>query len=328
MSHKIPFQERFDHAKVVLTQAAARTGQRCDSDAVLAFTRQLEQIETDLHKVEYAKGHAVEIIPVKTDVDRGAKSLTARAYDRVGRARRISTMADQWPKVDVSGKEITSYFANYGIAQQIDLQEQWSADFANIPLKQLLDDAAREAVDQEVDEVAWFGDSDINVTGFANNPLVPLVPEITGAWPTATPSEILADMQKVVNAVKNGSNGVERADSLALPDDLFSLVSSTFIGASAPGETVLSMFKKANPNIAVFESFKLRTADAPRTGSRMVAFSANPRKVALLAPMLFFILPVIDLGGNLEIRSLCRLGGVRFLYPLSAAYMDGLGTVA
>lgn len=318
MKRRITLDERAE----ILSDVTRKCGVRLDANETMMFSRQLEYIETQLFEVKYPQGHAIEIIPLKTNIDPGATKYTYRAKDYVGAAKRISNFATDFPRVDMQGKEVEHKLQNYGASYGFDLQQLRSAQFAKFQLESNLNTAAREVVMRKLDENLWFGDTEIGVYGFANSTLVSPTAVITGAWSAATADEILDDAQKLINAASAASNGVENTNAVAFPVSLWNIISKKFMGAAAPGVTVLEMLKKANPGVAFYNSYRLELADAAGTGPRIVAFTASETHVFGLVPTEFEVLPAVDQGGQFEVKCMGRFGGVATPYPAALNYMD------
>lgn len=313
-----------DQRAAEIDECMRRIRVRLDANETMAFARQLEQIETRLFEVKYPEGHAIELVPLNTAIDAGALSYTYRVQDFAGEAKRVANWATDFPRVDVQGKEVTHKLDNYGVSFGYDLQQLRSARFAAFPLEQNLNVAARRVVMRKLDDNLWFGDSTINVTGLANSALVSPTAVITGSWLTATALQILADVQKLINAAEGASKGVEKTNTVVLPVTRYVHISTKFMGADAPGMTVLDMLKKANPGVAFFSSYKLETADVAGTGPRALAFNSDREKLEGLVPTEFEVLPAVDQGGQFEVKCMGRFGGVAIRYPGSVNYMDSI----
>jgi hypothetical protein len=177
---------------------------------------------------------------------------------------------------------------------------------------------------RKLDSNLWFGDSQVNTTGLANNALVSLVSVITGTWTSATADQILADAQKLINAAEAASKGVEKSNTVIFPVSRYVILATKFMGVSAPGMTVLDMLKKANPGVAFYQSYQLELANAAGNGPRAIACTSDSEKLEGLVPIEFEVLPAVDQGGQFEVKCMGRFGGVAIRYPVSVQYMDSI----
>ncbi len=313
-----------DERAARLARVCDNIGVRLDANETMAFARQLEQIEARLFEVKYPDGHGIELVPMNRSIDPGALSYTYRFQNIVGEAKRVSNWATDFPRVDVQGQEVTHRLENYGASYGYNLQQLRSAGFANYPLDQQLNIAARRVVMRKLDENIWFGDTSIAVYGLANSTLVSPTSVITGDWPTATAQEILDDAQKLISQAEVATKGVEKSDSVAFAVSTMQILAKKYMGADAPGKTVLAVLKENNPGVAFYQSYKLENADAGGTHPRAIAWTNDPELVEALVPTEFEILPAVDQGGQFEVKVMGRMGGVAIRRPLSVTYMDDL----
>lgn len=294
---------------------------RADANETAIFSRQLEQIETRLFDVKYPEGHAVDIVPLLTSIDKGADQYTYRAFDYVGQAKRSSNYADDAPRVDISGFEVTAKLHSYRAAYGYSVQDMRAAAMANLPLDAKRASAVRNVLMRKLDQVLWLGDTEVNVHGLANSTLVDLVSVITGTWTSATALQMLADVQKLVSAATNGSSGVEKSDTLVLPVSRYQILTQTFIGNDL-NKTVMDLLLKANPGLKVYQSYMLELADAEGDGPRAIAFTNDPEKLEGLVSVEFEQFAPIAKNMAFSIDCHMRCGGVAIRYPGSVKYMD------
>lgn len=307
-----------------IDMALMAAGIRYDANETAVFSRQLEDIESRLFEVKYPEGHGVEAVPLLTSIDPGSASYTYRAFDYAGQALRSSDYSEDAPRVDLQGLEVTHKLHSYRDSYGYSIQDLREAAKANLPLERQRADAARSVLMRKLDEVIWVGDSEVNVTGLANNALVSLVSVITGTWATATAAQILADLQKLVSAAPSASKGVERPNALAVAISTYEILATKFIGDNMD-KTVLDLFKKANPNITqIIPTYRLETADAGGTGPRAIAYTNDREKLEALVPIEFEQFPPIARNMAFSIQCHARLGGVAVRYPGSIRYMDGI----
>jgi hypothetical protein len=314
----------FDQRHAEVAAISRDRGFRMDANETIFFTRQLEQIETRLFSVKYPDGHGVEMVPLLTNIDPGAQSYTYRALDYTGQAKRSSNYAEDAPRADLIGLEVNTKLHSYRDAYGYSIQDLRAAAKVNLPLEDKLAMAARTILMRQLDINIWLGDTDVAITGLANNALVSLVTPITGTWSSATAAQILADLQKLVSAAPIASSGIERPDTVAVAVSTYEILATTFIG-NALQRTVLDLFKQANPQIKkVAASFRLETANAGGNGPRAIAYTNDPEKIEALVPVEFEQFPPIAKNMSFDIQCHGRFGGVAVRYPGSVKYMDGI----
>jgi hypothetical protein len=302
--------------------------ERQDANETLFFARQLEYIYAQTYDIQYPELKARKLIPVDGSVPTGAETFTYRSFDKRGIAKMISDYADDLPDVTLLGQEFNGKCKSMGVAYSYSIQDIRRAQMVNRPLESDLAEAARYQMELKIDEIAAFGDKATGLPGFLNNANVPLVTVITGSWdsyPTTTAVQILADLNKLANAPFNTTNEIEKPDTLVLDTTMFSLLSTTPMSASFPNESILDYFVKHSPFIKQVESwYRLGKADANGTKPRAMVYTRDPRKLGLVISQEFEQFPPQPKSLGFKTPCHARTGGMKWTYPLSAAYMDGI----
>lgn len=305
-----------------------------DSNESLFLQRQLDYIKQQTYDIKYAELKARKLIPVSSEVDPGAENIFYRQYDQSGIAKIIANYADDLPDADVNGKEFFATVKTLGASYKYNIQEMRAAVYGNVPLEQRRANAARRAIAQKENRLAFFGDTSAGLVGLFTAPNVTSVtiPATgTGAttqWVNKTPDQILFDMNLVANTVVSTSLGVENPDTMLLPLAQFNYVAST-ARSDFSDKTILNYFLENNPYIKEVEWVnELKGAGTSGSGSapydRMYAYRRSPEVLTLEIPSDFEQL-------EMEIRNLVykvpcieRFGGVLIYYPLALAYGDGI----
>lgn len=302
---------------------------RLDADESIFFKRELEHIKAKSYDVEYPELKARSLIPVSNEAGPGAESITYEQYDHVGTAKLLASYAEDLPRADVKGKEFTSPVRGAADSYGYSIQEIRAAKLAGKPLTQRRADAAKRALMELDNRIAFFGDTKSGLKGFFNHPNVPvftLTADGTGAtvtWSTKTSTQIVRDLNDFTNSVVEQTNGVEIPDSLLLPLVSYNKIKNLAFGDNAD-RTVLKYFLENNEYVKqVIWVNELATAGVGST-KRMVVYAKNPDKVTLEIPQDFEQFEPELNGLTYEVACHMRLGGVIFYKPLSAAYADGI----
>lgn len=300
-----------------------------DAAGDIFFARQLEFIQTKIYEFQYPALKSFQLIPINYNAPAGAEYITATQYQSVGRARIIKSYADDLPEAEVIGSQLTNPVIGIGTSYRYSYQEIRAAQFANVALTTRLAESARRGNDQLIDNLAFFGDPEIGMTGLVNNPNVPAAPvpnDGSGGnteWTTKTPDQILRDMNLIVNQVVVNSNEVEMPDTLLLPLAQYTLIAST-PRSSTSDTTILEYFLFNNPFIKqVIPVPKL--AGAGEGGvDIMIAYEKNENKLHMDIPLAFT--QHAPQERNLEFVIPCesRFGGVSIYYPLSLNIGEGI----
>lgn len=300
-----------------------------DAAGDIFFARQLEYIQARVYEFEYPALKSFELIPISYDVPAGAEYVTATQYQAVGRARIIQSYADDLPEAGILGIQLTNPVQGIGTSYRYSHQEIRAAQMARIGLPLRLAEAARRANDQLVDNLAFFGNPAVGLTGLTNNPNIPTVTvpaDGTGGnteWTTKTPDQILRDMNQIVNQIVVNSNEVEMPDTLLLPLAQYTLIASTPRSANSD-TTILSYFLMNNPFIRAVVPVPKLAGVGIGGADVMIAYEKNETKLEMQIPLPFT--QYAPQERNLEFVIPCesRFGGVSIYYPLSLIIGEGI----
>lgn len=300
-----------------------------DADESIFFSKQLSQVKSKTYDIQYAELKARKLIPVSKEINPGAEVILYEQFDSVGMAKVISSYADDLPRADIKGKEYTAKVKSLGAAYGYNLQEIRAAKFAGKPLQQRKADAAKRAILQKENSIAFFGDSANGLGGFinaANISTVTIPADGTGAsslWVNKTADLILRDMNLVANFPVENTKGVEVPDTLLLPIEQYNIAATKRIGVDS-NMTVLKYFLETSPYIKQVEWVN-ELKDAGTSNAEVImAYKRDPMKLTLEVPQDFEQLDVEQ--RNLEFVVPChsRTAGVIVYYPLSICKGEGI----
>jgi hypothetical protein len=298
-----------------------------DANESLFFARELERIKAKSYDILFPELLTKQFVPVDSSAGPGAESITYYQFTKVGIAVIISNYADDLPRSDAFGKKFTIPVEGIGGSWGISLQEIRASNM--VPGRNVLQrkgNSARQAFETKVDNVGFSGDTVTGLTGFANNPNVPVTTLTNGAggfpeWNTKTPAEILADMTAIYAATAVATKDVEKPESLLLPSEAYSHISTT-PRSTTSDTTILQFFLKNYPLLKfVAPWWKLNDAGAGGVG-RAILYTRNPDKVTFDIPQPYEQLPAQHRNLEMVTPTHGRVAGVTFYYPLSARYID------
>lgn len=300
---------------------------KLDAQETIFFERELEKVKAKTYDKKYPELKIRKLVPVNSDVDPGAETITYYQYDQVGMAKIVESYAKDFPRVDVRKKKFTSPVESLGDSYGYSIQDIRKARMAGIPLEQRKANTARKAMMQAEDQIGAFGDADSGLGGLFNNANTPeytLPADGTGAskkFKDKTPAQILRDLNGMVNSVVDLTNGVEFVDTLLLPVAVYTLVSSTPRSDNSD-TTILQYFMRNNPFIQNVDHYhKLKGAGAGAT-DRAFAYRRDPDVLTLEIPQDFEQFPPQEEGMEFVIYCHERFGGVIIYYPLATVFAD------
>lgn len=312
-------------------------GMRFDSaeDASVFFARELDYIKAQSYDVEYPELTALTLFPISNEVNPGAETVTYYSYDKTGVAKIINNYATDLPRADVKGKPTTGYVKSVGDSYGYSVQEMRASRMAGKSLDVRKAEAARYAIDFELNRIAWAGDKDNNLVGILspeNDIPLYVVPEGTSgktSWTDKTAEEILADLKEMQKQVARTTKNVERPDTLVLPADVHIEISTKQIPNT--GYTVKKFLLENAPYLKDIVSAAELQADALQTNpyaeqGKNVAllFKKDARKLTIEHPLPFYQYPLQTKGLEVVVPCEARTAGAIIYYPLSALIAVGV----
>ena len=305
--------------------------------ATMFFARELEHVKAQSYDVLRAPLRAFDLFPTDSTAGPGAESVVYEQYDVTGMSKIVADYADDLPRSDVKGKEFVARVRSIGNSYGYSLQEIRAAQLAGKGLVARKANAAVRAQREQMNRIAFYGDEQHNLQGLLTNPNLPSVTvENDGEgdateWSTKTPKQVLRDMNDLVNSIIERTNGAEQPDTLILPIEQYTFVTST-PADTGTDTTIGEYFLTNNPFVNNLEwSNELKASERAKhisddqyTGEIMVAYRRDPDAVMLEIPQMFEQLPVQE--RNLEFVVPChsRIAGLIITYPLSMAVGEGI----
>lgn len=308
-----------------------------DAQSALGFVlRQTSIIEPGVYAIKYPDIQYRDIVPVDTSGSEFATSVTYFSSDKHGAADWINGNADDIPRAGTTRSKFETPVYTAGIGYGWGWEEIGRAQLLGINLPNEDAMAARRAAEEMVDRVALLGDATKGFTGLFNATGVTPVAAVNGDWGdyqtvgTATPDEIVEDMNNAILNVFFGTNTTAIANTLLLPWAKFQVIATRRMN-SQTDTTILQFFRANNAYTATtglpLNIRGLRGLDAAGVSGvpRMVAYRNDPQVLKLHMPMPHRFLPVFQSGPlRWDIPGVMRLGGLDVRLPKEVNYTDGL----
>ncbi|WP_165394486.1 DUF2184 domain-containing protein [Pseudoxanthomonas winnipegensis] len=308
-----------------------------DAQVALGFVvAQTSIIEPGVYRTVYPDIQYRDLIPVDTSGSEFATSVTYYSQDQYGKADWINGNADDIPKAGTTRSQFQTGVHTAGIGYGYGWEEIGRAQLLGVNLSSEDAAAARRASEEMVDRVALLGDTTKGFTGLFNAAGVTPVAAPTGNWGTllaagsATPDQIVADMNAALMNVFNGTNTTAIADRLLLPWSKFMLISTKKM-SDYSDLTILQYFLANNVFTATTGQplmvRGLRGLDNAGAGgvARLVAYRYDANVLKLHMPMPHRFLPVYQSGPlRWDVPGVMRLGGLDVRLPKQVVYVDGI----
>lgn len=328
------------------------TGERFDAATAAFFVRDLTSVMGRTFDVRYPELKARLILPVSSaGVDSAAEGYVWRQYDRRGVAKIIDSYGADLPSSEVVAKEVQSRCLSLGASYNYNIQDLRKARMAGLPLEARKAFACRQAMENAVEQIAFFGVQQIPGTGtaqglefapatvsttdplamfgFTNFPGLPLSQTLND-WTLSSTSvaTIVDDVNALCLSVINTSNGVHTPDTLVLPLSIWGKLNVRPRSVTFTDDTLLQYIMKQNPWLkTVYWTPMLETAglkqDGSTPGPRVMLFERNDQNIQLVIPQEFEQFPPQIVNLSFKIATHMRIGGVRVSYPKAFAALDG-----
>ena len=295
-----------------------------DAEDTLYFSRELESIKARSYDIKREDLHARMVFPVSTESAPGTETITYRQYDMVGSAIIVSNDGTDVPRSDVSGKEFSSRVYSIASAYGWNAKDVRRSRLTGRSLESRRMMAARRALMEKENSLAFNGDAKTGIVGFFKNPNIPRL-AIGTAWASATADQILADLNAIADVPSNLTNGIENASKMFMSIPLFNLINKKRF-TDGSGQTVLSAFLQNNSAIGSVEKLQECKSAADDGGDLIFAYTPDPEKLQMELPMDMMSHPVRedgDFGWKVVMEE--EHGGVNVYYPLSIVFAVGAG---
>lgn len=186
-----------------------------DAKASAYLAKELEYIKNKVYEIEYDDLMFDSIFSVKTEVNPGANTIVRQIMDHAGKAKRMNGHAGDLPRVDVTKSEIRNPVILLADSYGYNIDEIEAGAMTGLHLNVERAKVARRKIEEEMNEIAWFGDVPTGILGFLTNPDIGSG-NAAAAWSTLTPAALLAEVNKMFTAVITASRGKKKGKKLLL----------------------------------------------------------------------------------------------------------------
>lgn len=292
------------------------------NDLTAVFARELEWIDATLEREEFAPLKSEQLIPYHPSGGPGVNTVTYRKVTELGQAEFIGNGTTQLPRVDVVGDEFSRKVENMGVAWAVTVFELLAvAANPTIHIDTERKAAAVNAIRRKHDRTAFEGNALLGWTGLVNDPNVPLVTPITGDWATtATPIQMVADVNKLTWSVFVATKELYEPDTLLVPTSLGERLDQP-LGENAD-KTVRKFILENSQHVKQIESTHYLEEASVGGGVRLLTYKKHPDVVRYGANEIFAEEPQQAKGLEFETPCHGRSSGTQIRRPLAMAYMD------
>ena len=292
------------------------------------FAGECEVILSKIIETLYADLDALNYIPLAPAEGAGLEKLKWRSFTAVGIAKIISDYAHDIPSVETYGTEQSADIYIGATSYNYDKFTVEKAQRAGRNLVDTKSAAARRALEELVDRIAWFGDEQYNIPGFINYPGITeyILPDNEGhtskAWADKTPDEILDDINGLIDTVTETTLNKEKPNTIIMPPKLYRLISTTWVN-NDHDVSILDVAKRANPDITTWGAVSALTSAGANGSGRIMAYTNSSDKLEFHLPVAIEQEQPERNGLMYSVILTNQIGGTTVYYPQSVAFADG-----
>ncbi len=303
-----------DSAGVIVGDAVASVG------AFLA--RALTAIKAQSVDVEYPELMAKELFPVSHEYPAGTEFIEIPSYEGKAIVKLINYYSTDLPVAEIAVETEVARVNNYGNAYEYSKREIRQSQLAGgKALSQRKADIAHKAHEEEVNRIAFNGDSSGRLWGIFTYPGIPKA-AAAATFANSTWDEILAIMNTAVTDIIDTTLNTHTPNFIAMPIVQYRLISTTYPD-TYPNKTILTLFQDANPRIEVKPVNEMKGAGTAGVDV-MLVYQRDPSVLELqmlLEPTHNAPQP-IDLGFKVAIES--ETGGLNVYRPMAINIVEDI----
>ncbi len=302
-----------------------------DAQTAVGFaTPALYRTHAKVFEEKYPAFDYASYIPVNEDGDMwDVGTVVSSLTGPVGKAEYLSGKGFDIPNVSSQMAQGVSNFYLAGCGYELSLQEVNRASRMGVDINGRDATNARKVGEKFAFDRAMLGSTEKGFTGLLNNATVPQASAPTGDWDTATPDEIVGDVDAALSDVYTNTKETELADTLLIPTSKFLKANRT--NMADYGGTLLKYIMENNAYTAITKqplsimpARWLETAGSGGT-ARMVAYSRNPDVLEFFMPGAFMFLPLHPLSSmSWRVDGIMNVGQTEIYRPKGVSYRDGI----
>lgn len=313
-----------------------------DAQAALPFVvEQGRNLESRIYQKRYPNLQFNNVIPIITEGNSWAVGTMFQVVDVTGQAKFISGAANDIPFSGAVRDFGTRDFAMIGAGWEWNIEEINQASLYGININDAKAMGANMGMDILLRSIALSGSAEKNWTGFVNNASVSRVDAAANGtssstfWKDKDVDKVAADINDALGSIRDDTNEVEFADTIALPGSALRLLSTRRVGAGDGTMTWLEYIRRNNIytaensgaalNIVTLRELETASSDG---GGRMVVYRRDPDVVRFHLPMPKRVIGVRQKSlMAYEDGLIARTGGTEIRLPSAMAYIDEITDV-
>jgi len=302
-----------------------------DAQQAIGFARPaLYRTHATVFEEKYPAFEYAKYIPTNEDGDMwDVGTIVTSLTGPAGKAEYLSGKGFDIPNTSAQMAQGVSNFHLAGCGYELSLQEVNRASKMGVDISSRDASGARKIGEKFIYDRAMTGSTEKGFTGLLNNATVPTAAAPNGSWATATPDDMVADIDTALTDVYINTKETELADTLLLPTSKFLVANRTKM--TEYGGTALKYLSENNAYTAITKqplnimpARELETAGSGGS-SRIVAYARNPGVLEFFLPGAFTFLPLHPLSSmSWRVDGIMNVGQTEIYRPKGVSYRDGI----
>lgn len=292
-----------------------------------AFMRQLEDIESQVMRDDWPEYMASngDIVPLEIKNQPWKRKTTYFRQTNIGKFRLYRSYGTAIPMINVLREERTQSVYTWAAGYRVDDDDIEAASHTGFPIEPELIQGVREAAEQTLDDLIWYGDKSIGMDGFINHPefLYSYSPVPFNSL-APDPTVILSTMNAVASLTAQQTYQIEKPSRLLMPGSVYDYLSSTRL-SSPSDRTILEQYVRSSRFItgmdAIKVCYKLETA-APSGNPLMIWYTPDARKVKAMITQELTWKPFERKALGYERIATFKYAGIRAYRPWSVHVLE------
>jgi hypothetical protein len=300
-----------------------------DAGEAVAFTvSQLAYTESQVWERLYLPMQCEEFVPITSEGGPAVDTIRYEIVDYTGQAAPNPGLGTDVPYADMVVGEKIFKVKGAAVGYRYTHQELLAAALLRKPVPTGRQEAAIRTYQRDVNNVALYGSTVLNLPGFFQHPSVGSGNAPTGNWLTsATPDQILSDVNVGINAVWVNTNYNSMTTHVVMPAAVYNKLAST-PRSTYSDMTILQYLQENNiakqrkgTNVVFAPGFGLETAGAG-SSKRTIFYEKSESNLKMhITQPLSFLAPQL-FGLEIRVPGTFRYSGVEWRYPKTGYYMD------
>ena len=296
-------------------------------DVGLFFEDETRRILSETVEKQYGKKIAREIIPFGAKASRGDDSMVQYVIDSVGYMELKKRISDDFELSDVAKESIAKMLYVSETGFQYNVNELWTAMDKNISLDGEKVKACMKNYEDMINRTAFIGQSNMGLTGLANNSYVDINTDMGATFAVATSEQRVTFFSKICGDVKTGSKDSIEPDTLVIPsEDYVAMAQKTYsntgvVTDKSELEMLQTRLNGLFGNVNIVSSFELEGLGTAGV-QRAVAYKNDEDVLYYEETLPIEFGKLQEVNNFFKVPAVCKVGGVWVRRPYGMQYGD------